>query len=848
VTSPRASVLRSAALRYLLALLAMLLLSEVAIALVLPVLFPDGISPWQEVAADTVGLILILAPLSWWLIVQPLRTQLGAVGERYRMLFERSLAGIYRTSIDGRFLNTNMAGARLLGYESPEELRRSNAVEFSSPAARAAFVASVREQKGLVNRESCLTRKDGTPVWVLESATYIEGINGEPDEIESTLIDVTDRRRYQEELQRAIAVAEDANRAKSEFLANMSHEIRTPMNGIIGMTELVLDTELDQDQRESLETVRSSAESLLAILNDILDFSKVEAGKMDLELVDLSVRDLVSHVLKPLALAAEKKGLELISDVASDVPDVVVADPLRLRQILSNLVSNAIKFTTAGHVLVQVAVESVGSGRVGLRFAVADTGIGIPPEKVETIFRAFEQADGSTTRRFGGTGLGLSISAKLVGLMHGRLWVDAAPGGGSVFQFVIEVPLGESITTGDLADPLLVGRRVLVVDDNAVNRRIFVEQLTRWQMSPVAVDNGRTALEKLRECADRRDPIELVLLDVNMPDLDGFEVAEEIQRDTALAGTRLVVLTSASRTGDAARCRQLGIRSYLTKPVRQTDLFDAICATVQEPVALDEKARTVLRPAVASACVLVAEDNVVNQRVVQRLLASRGHRVTVVNNGREAVARWQAEPFDLILMDLQMPEMGGFEATAAIRDIEVTRGGHVPIIALTAHAMAGQSERCLAAGMDGYLSKPIDRIVLFDMVESLVPSLPPASAAAPTAPPTPGGTAPIDWRSLLERLGGDEALADEVIALFRDDGPRSLGRIRQAIAAQDAKALQSAAHALKGAAGNLSARSVMDVARELEHLAQSGDLSGAVLTASRLEDEMATLLTALETR
>ena len=576
MTGDRRSRLSPAA-RYLLVFLAITFATEVGISLVLGALFPGGASRRVELMADIAGLLFLQAPLAWWFIVHPLRVQLGEAGERYRLLFERSLAGIYRTSIDGRFLNTNMAGAKLLGYDSPQELLRSNAVDFSSPEERAAFVASMREQKGLVNRESRLTRKDGTPVWVLESATFIEGVNGAPAEIESTLIDVTDRRRAQEALQSAIASAEDASRAKSEFLANMSHEIRTPMNGIIGMTELVLDTDLSRDQREGLETVRASAESLLAILNDILDFSKVEAGKLEIEHVPFSVLDVVAQSLKPLAPMAERKGLELISDVAADVPRGVVGDPLRLRQVLANLVANAIKFTERGHVLVQVRVDTRANDRVGLHFAVTDTGIGIPADKLASIFDAFVQADGSTTRRFGGTGLGLSISAKLVALMGGRIWVESDEPGGSTFRFAIEFAVSETASADERTDPQLAGLRVLVVDDNAVNRRIFVDQLTRWRMTPVAVDSGHAAIAALGDAAGRGEPFAMVLLDANMPDVDGFDVAEKIQRRPDLAGTHLMMLTSSGRAGDAARCRALGIRTYLTKPVRQPDLFDAIC-------------------------------------------------------------------------------------------------------------------------------------------------------------------------------------------------------------------------------------------------------------------------------
>jgi two-component system sensor histidine kinase/response regulator len=689
--------------------------------------------------------------------------------------------------------------------------------------------------------------RDGVYRWLLSRGVVVRDDAGKPIRFAGTRIDITHLKHIEDELRRAKEEAEAASRAKSEFLANVSHEIRTPMNAILGMTELALDTSLSDEQHNYLTIVHSSANALLDVINDLLDFAKIEAGKLELDPADFSLRALLNETLRALALRAHKKGLELVCQLQPDVPDALIGDAGRLRQVLLNLVGNAIKFTDKGEVVVRVSMQKAECGMQNenqeegssilhsafclLHFEVCDTGIGISAGKQGQIFRAFEQGDNSTTRRYGGTGLGLSIAARLVGLMGGRITVESAPGSGSTFRF--DARLGRSaqaLTESPAHPPLDVrGLRVLIVDDNETNRLILREWLADWQTDPWAVADGLSALGALWQAVAEGRPYAVVLLDGRMPGIDGLALAEEVSRSPQLSGSRIILLTSDDQPGDAARRRRLGIDAMLMKPIAQEELLETISRVLRRPPT-DQPSESLTegdKPAAQATQplrILVAEDNALNQQVVQYLLERQGHRVRLVGDGRTTLAALEQEAFDLLLLDVHMPELDGFQVIERLRRQEQTTGRHLPVIALTARSMKDDRLRCLQAGMDDYLAKPLRRGELFAAMERALPGRAPAAPVSEHEE-TVSADGLLDPKVLLKSCDGDAVLLGQMIAVFRNTVPTSLDEVEAAIRDRSAARLRESAHKLRGLVSAFSSTAAA-ATLQLEQMGAAGKLDG----------------------
>jgi PAS domain S-box-containing protein len=801
---------------------------------------------------------------------------------RFRGTFENAAVGIAHTDFDGRWLRLNEKLCAIVGY-AREELLHKTFKDITHPEDLPASLDQLgrllRGEAPSYSLEKRYVRKDGSPVWVALAISLQRDAAGTPAYIIAIIQDISERKRLEGELRRAMEAAEAASQAKSQFLAHVSHEVRTPLNAILGMNELALDTPLTDQQRKYLTVAQSASEALLEVINDVLDFSKIEAGKFELDRATFSLRALMNDTLRALALRAHRKGLELVGRIHPDVPDAFVGDAGRLRQVLTNLVGNAIKFTEQGEVVVEAEAldEENGWGHGGsaapaaalssrslepesppgtLRFSVRDTGIGIPREKQQKIFEAFEQADSSTTRRYGGTGLGLSIASRLVGLMGGRITVESEPGRGSTFRFTLRLhrPLLQPDRAVARAPAELRGLPVLIVDDNAASRRALEEWLRGWRTEPTAVGDGSAALEALRQAAAAGRPFALVVLDSRLPGTDAFALAAHVRQVPELAGSGIVLLAVEDQARELRRYHELGIAACAMKPVVEEELLDAVC-----------RARSVPSPVVpaggrpAPGCeagpqaagvtapgrryhVLVAEDNPYNQAVMEDLLPRRGHTLQVAGDGRAALAALEQGQFDVMLLDIHMPELDGFQVVAAQRQREQGTGRHLPVIALTARSADGERERCLRAGMDDYLAKPVRAAELFAAIDRVV------SGEGAPRPGEPAGGAPsglLDPAALLAACDGDAELLRKMCRHFQTFVPGRLAELSEALRDRDAPRLRAAAHKLGGMVSSFSA-SAAEAAALLERLGAEGKLEEAIPAQSRLTEIVGRILSVLD--
>ncbi len=840
--------------------------------------------PSSGISLFVVSTIVLFATLIWWnacslnrIDTERTRTQkeLNRKGAILKSVLNSMGDGVVVADRNGRFLIFNPVAERILGLgaiDAPPTEWTSQYGIFSPESGeplKLDEIPLVRAIRGeSTDQQELLIKNPQLPEGVNISVTG-RPLKGE-EGIEGGVVvfqDTTQRHRAAEAIRRARDEADAANRAKSEFLANMSHEIRTPMNAVIGMTELVLDSELSDIQRAYLKIVKDSAESLLSLINDILDFSKIEAGKLELDHTQFQLRDVLGDAMKTLSMRARGKDLELACHVAPQVPEFLVGDPHRLRQVVTNLVGNALKFTERGEVVLDVSLEAPSDDQVRIHVAVRDTGIGIPADKMHRLFSAFSQVDASTTRRYGGTGLGLAITARLVPLMDGRTWVESEPGKGSTFHFTAKFERDSSPPPPPAASEALKNLRVLVVDDNATNRLILQELLAAWGMRPQSFATADAALDELRRAADARDPFRIVLSDVHMPDVDGFELTSRIRQDGRFASTVIMMLSSGAGPGDVARSRELGAATHLIKPIKSSELYATIAA-VMGTVDHSEMPRVSGIEPGRSLNILLAEDSEANQQLALGVLGKWGHSLTIANNGLEAVKAFKRGTYDVVLMDVQMPEMDGLQATARIRETERQQGGHVPIVAMTAHAMKGDREEFLRAGMDDYVTKPIRWPELRRALDSAMRSAAsltasnestpetPRADAAPTSPSVADQVAPssqptilaepqkwtLDWDEALLAVDGNQGLLCEVLEELLKEWPKLLAELNRSATTGDVATLRRAAHTIRGSLQFFGFTDAVHTAEHIEALAHSGKTPNVVGLLPTFEEQVHSVL------
>lgn len=811
--------------------------------------------PFRDPAGEVVGVVTL-----FWDISDQVQVEEALDLERdlMRALMDNIPDSVYFKDDQSRFIRVSQSQVekfRLAGTD--DVIGKSDADIFTPEHAQQALADErhiMETGEPIVAQVEKETWKDRPDTWVSTTKMPLRNQEGEIVGTFGISRDVTELKRMESQLIEARDTAEKANQAKSDFLANMSHEIRTPMNGILGMTELLLNTKLTDEQRQYQLLVQSSAEALLALLNDILDFSKIEAGKLELEILPFKLRDTLGSTLHTLAGRAAEKGIELAVRILPEVPDDLLGDAGRLRQVVVNLVGNAIKFTSEGEIIVKVTPQQVTPDSATLEFAVRDTGIGISPEQQAKIFESFTQADASTTRQYGGTGLGLSISMQLVRMMGGQLKVESKVGRGSTFHFT---------ATFDRADPqpelpasalaTLHRLPVLVVDDNSTNRLICEEMLASWGMQATCVDSGQAALEEAQRAANQGSPYKLALVDVMMPVMDGFDLVSHWRERSEAEDLSVIMLTSANRPEDRSRAMDLGVARCMTKPVTQSNLLNAITSTLGTARVDANTSDSVItrRPEqFVPRRILLAEDGVVNRKVAVSLLEKRGHKVTAVENGQLAVDAVRTGDFDLVLMDVQMPVLDGFAATQAIRELESMVGTHLPIIAMTAHAMKGDRQRCLDAGMDDYVAKPFRPQELFAAVEKVgVPEE--ADAEGGTSQSMfahSSGLSAFKYEVALENVGGSEEMLREVVELFATECPKQMTDIEEAHESGDSERVSRAAHTLKSSVALLGAERAAAAAKKIEYMARDNELADFAEAWHELKQRVDELLEALSAR